>query len=33
MTDNKHIILIPEGKIRDYIDGTILTDTLEEYVR
>ena len=27
------IILIPEGKIRDYIDGTIRQDTPEEYVR
>jgi type I restriction enzyme M protein len=27
------IITIPEGKIRDYIDGTIRQDTPEEYVR
>jgi len=27
------LITIPEGKIRDYIDGTIRTDTPEEYVR
>lgn len=27
------IIAIPEGKIRDYIDGTIRPDTPEEYVR
>ncbi|AZI21863.1 restriction endonuclease subunit M [Chryseobacterium taklimakanense] len=33
MTDNTHIILIPEGKLRDYIDGTIRVDTPEEYVR
>lgn len=31
--DNKVVILIPEGKIRDYIDGTIRVDTPEEYVR
>lgn len=34
MTDNKNIIIaIPEGKVRDYIDGTIRKDTPEEYVR
>lgn len=33
MIENKNIILIPEGKIRDYIDGTIRVDTPEEYVR
>lgn len=33
MSDNKVIIAIPEGKIRDYIDGTIRIDTPEEYVR
>ena len=27
------IIAIPEGKVRDYIDGTIRKDTPEEYVR
>ena len=27
------IIVIPEGKIRDYVDGTIRNDTPEEYVR
>ena len=27
------IIIIPEGKIRDYVDGTIRNDTPEEYVR
>lgn len=30
---NKIIVLIPEGKLRDYIDGTIRKDTPEEYVR
>ncbi len=33
MTENKIIISIPEGKLRDYIDGTIRKDTPEEYVR
>ena len=33
MIENKVIISIPEGKLRDYIDGTIRTDTPEEYVR
>lgn len=34
MSDNTNIIIaIPEGKIRDYIDGTIRKDTPEEYVR
>ena len=27
------IIIIPEGKVKDYIDGTIRPDTPEEYVR
>ena len=27
------IITIPEGKIRDYVDGTIRNETPEEYVR
>ncbi|MBC6714206.1 N-6 DNA methylase [Treponema sp. Marseille-Q3903] len=27
------IIIIPEGKIRDYVDGTIRNETPEEYVR
>ncbi len=31
--DAKVIISIPEGKLRDYIDGTIRADTPEEYVR
>lgn len=30
---DKTIIIIPEGKIRDYVDGTIRNDTPEEYVR
>lgn len=29
----KTIIIIPEGKVRDYVDGTIRNDTPEEYVR
>lgn len=33
MVEAKIIISIPEGKIRDYIDGTIRVDTPEEYVR
>lgn len=33
MTEAKVIISIPEGKIRDYIDGIIRPDTPEEYVR
>lgn len=33
MTPNDKIIVIPEGKIRDYVDGTIRNDTPEEYVR
>ncbi len=33
MIETKVIISIPEGKIRDYIDGTIRVDTPEEYVR
>jgi len=34
MTKNTNIIIaIPEGKVRDYIDGTIRKDTPEEYVR
>lgn len=33
MTETKVIISIPEGKLRDYIDGTIRDDTPEEYVR
>lgn len=27
------VIAIPEGKVRDYVDGTIRNDTPEEYVR
>jgi type I restriction enzyme M protein len=34
MPDNSNIIIvIPEGKVRDYIDSTIRQDTPEEYVR
>jgi type I restriction enzyme M protein len=33
MTETKVIISIPEGKLRDYIDGAIRPDTPEEYVR
>ena len=34
MSDNNNIIIaIPDGKVRDYIDGTIRKDTPEEYVR
>lgn len=34
MSENTNIIIaIPEGKVRDYIDGTIRKDTPEEYVR
>ncbi|HDY7824939.1 N-6 DNA methylase [Vibrio parahaemolyticus] len=33
MSNSKLIIAIPEGKLRDYIDGTIRPDTPEEYVR
>lgn len=32
MTDTK-VIVIPEGKICDYIDGKLRNDTPEEYVR
>ena len=31
--DNQLVLVIPEGKVRDYIDGTIRNDTPEEYVR
>lgn len=30
---NTKIVLIPEGKVSDYIDGTFRNDTPEEYVR
>ena len=33
MVESKVIISIPDGKLRDYIDGTIRKDTPEEYVR
>lgn len=32
MTETK-IVVIPEGKSVDYIDGNFRNDTLEEYVR
>ncbi len=32
-TGNQSIITVPEGKIRDYIDGVFRNDTPEEYVR
>jgi len=28
-----NVIAVPEGKIRDYVDGTFRKDTPEEYVR
>lgn len=31
--ENNAILIIPEGKVRDYVDGTIRNDTPEEYVR
>lgn len=33
MDHKETILIIPEGKIRDYVDGTIRNDTPEEYVR
>ena len=33
MNTQETILIIPEGKIRDYVDGTIRNDTPEEYVR
>ncbi len=33
MMKNKVIISIPEGKLRDYIDGTIRNDTPKERKR
>lgn len=33
MKANNIILVIPEGKVRDYIDGKIRNDTPEEYVR
>jgi type I restriction enzyme M protein len=33
MAETKVIISVPEGKLRDYINGTIRPDTPEEYVR
>lgn len=33
MNTQETILIIPEGKVRDYVDGTIRNDTPEEYVR
>ena len=33
MEKNETILIVPDGKVRDYIDGTIRNDTPEEYVR
>lgn len=33
MSENKKIIVVPDGKICDYIDGKFRNDTPEEYVR
>lgn len=33
MIENKQVITVPEGKLRDYIDGIFRKDTPEEYVR
>jgi type I restriction enzyme M protein len=33
MLENKQVITVPEGKLRDYIDGIFRNDTPEEYVR
>src|SRR5699024_2599739 len=33
MANNSKVVVIPEGKIYDYIDGTFRNDTPEEYVR
>lgn len=33
MSEDINYQIVPEGKIRDYIDGTIRKDTPEEYVR
>jgi type I restriction enzyme M protein len=33
MLENKQVITVPEGKLRDYIDGIFRKDTPEEYVR
>ena len=32
-SSNTQILTLPDGKICDYIDGTIRNDTEEEYVR
>lgn len=33
MVNNNQVITVPEGKLRDYIDGIFRKDTPEEYVR
>lgn len=33
MAKHETTLVIPEGKARDYVDGTIRNDTPEEYVR
>jgi type I restriction enzyme M protein len=33
VANDKKVIVIPEGKICDYIDGKFRNDTPEEYVR
>lgn len=33
MSDTQKVIVIPDGKICDYIDGKFRNDTPEEYVR
>ena len=33
ITAQDYTIAVPDGKIRDYIDGTFRKDTPEEYVR
>ncbi|GEM_PF-2424646 len=33
MEEKIEIVSVPEGKIKDYIDGTFRKDTQEEYVR
>lgn len=32
-TTDEHVVSVPDGKIRDYIDGKFRNDTPEEYVR
>ena len=33
VTTDEHVVSVPDGKIRDYIDGKFRNDTPEEYVR